>query len=392
VSDENLAFGNLFHEARRPSGTVSRRRITTRDARRCLQHRLRSRAAPGIHDPAPAGSAPFVKQVLRPSCTGVTRSRRDRAAALLAAPGISTAARRLPRWRGVLTLNYHRVGDATGQPWDRTLWSATAEAFDAQLGVLAREAEVIAPDDVEAALRSGRRGRRVLITFDDGYRDNYEVAFPLLRRHGLPATFFLATGFLDRPHVAWWDELAWMVRRDGGDAAGHDAQIAQLCERYKSLPADQAAALLDEVAERTGAGRCPAAEAAKLWMTWDHARELRDAGMRIGGHTVTHPLLSRVPAERQREEIAGCAQRLQDELGAPMRWFAYPVGSRNAFTPATQQILADHDVELAFSFYGGWGRFDHWQALDVPRVHVGPNYSSQLVFAALLAPRAFARW
>ncbi len=292
----------------------------------------------------------------------------------------------------MLTLNYHRVGDATGQPWDRTLWSATAEAFDAQLAVLARDAEVIAPDDVSAALRSGRRGRRVMITFDDGYRDNREIAFPLLRRHGLPATFFLATGFLDRPHVAWWDELAWMVRRGGGDPDAHDARIRELCERYKSLPAEQAGALLDEVAERTGAGRCPAGEADGLWMTWDHARELRDGGMRIGGHTVSHPLLSRVSVERQEEEIAGCARRLERELGAPMAWFAYPVGSRDAFTPETQRILAAHGVELAFSFYGGFGRFAAWDPLDVPRVHVGPHYSPALLFAALVAPRLFARW
>ena len=337
----------------------------------------------------------------------MTRSRRDRAAGLLAAPGISAVARRLPRWRGVLTLNYHRVGDWTGQPWDRTLWSATAEAFDAQLAMLAREADVIAPDDVPAALRSGRPGRRVLITFDDGYRDNWEIAFPLLRRHGLAATFFLATGFLDFPHVAWWDELAWMVRRSAaGELAGggplpaplslrpaeHDATIAALCERYKALPAERAVELLDEVAAQTGAGRCPPSEAAQLWMTWDHARELRDGGMRIGGHTVTHPLLSRVSRERQQEEIAGCARRLADELCEPMRWFAYPVGSRDAFTPATQELLAAQGVELAFSFYGGFGRFAGWQALDVPRVHVGPYHRPQLVFAALVAPRLFARW
>jgi peptidoglycan/xylan/chitin deacetylase (PgdA/CDA1 family) len=322
----------------------------------------------------------------------VTRSRRDRAAGLLAAPGSSAAARRLPRWRGVLTLNYHRVGDWTGQPWDRTLWSATAEAFDAQLAVLARDAEVIAPDDVDAAVRSGRRGRRVLITFDDGYRDNWEIAFPLLRRHGLPATFFLTTGFLDRPHVAWWDELAWMVRRGGGDPADHDATIASLCARYKQLPAERAAELLDEIAAQTGAGRCPPAEAAELWMTWDHARELRDGGMRIGGHTVTHPLLSRVSVERQEGEIAGCARRLERELGAPMTWFAYPVGSRDTFTAETQRILAAHGVELAFSFYGGFGRFARWDPLDVPRVHVGPHYTPQLAFAALVAPRLFARW
>jgi peptidoglycan/xylan/chitin deacetylase (PgdA/CDA1 family) len=322
----------------------------------------------------------------------VTRSRRDLAAAALAQPGIRSVVRRLPRWRGVLTLNYHRVGDANGQPWDRTLWSASAAAFDAQLELLAREADVIAPADLAAALRSGRRGRRVLLTFDDGYRDNYEIAYPLLRRHGLPATFFLATGFLDRPHVAWWDELAWMVRRAGGDAAGHDARIAELCARYKALPSERAAELLDEVAVQTASDRCPEGEAAELWMTWEMARELRDGGMTLGGHTVTHPLLSRVSAARQAEEIAGCAARLEQETGASMRWFAYPVGSRDAFTETTQGILREHGVELAFSFYGGFGSFEQWRPLDVPRVHVGPHYGPELLAAALALPGRFARW
>jgi peptidoglycan/xylan/chitin deacetylase (PgdA/CDA1 family) len=322
----------------------------------------------------------------------VTRSRRDLAATALARPGIRSVVRRLPRWRGVLTLNYHRVGDAVGQPWDRTLWSTDAAGFDAQLALLAREADVIAPADVADALRSGRPGRRVMITFDDGYRDNYEVAFPLLRRHGLPATFFLTTGFLDCPHVAWWDELAWMVRRGGGEADGHDAEIRALCEHYKALPSERAEALLDEVAARTGAGRCAPAHAEELWMTWEMARALRDGGMTIGGHTVTHPLLARVPVARQREEIAGCAARLADELGEQMRWFAYPVGSRDAFTEQTQALLHEQGVVFAFSFYGGVGRFDAWDPLDVPRVHVGPHTTPALLAAALALPQRFARW
>ncbi|MGB2710613.1 MAG: polysaccharide deacetylase family protein, partial [Conexibacter sp.] len=140
-----------------------------------------------------------------------TISRTDRAAAALDARWLRALLARLPLWRGVLVLNYHRVGDGSATPWDHTLWSATAEGFDAQLTFLARHAEVVGPDDLPA-LAAGRRGRRVLLTFDDGYRDNHEIAYPLLRRHGLQATFFLATGFLDRPHVAWWDEIAWMVR------------------------------------------------------------------------------------------------------------------------------------------------------------------------------------
>jgi peptidoglycan/xylan/chitin deacetylase (PgdA/CDA1 family) len=264
---------------------------------------------------------------------------------------------------------------------------------------------VIEPADIPEAMRDGR-GRRVLLTFDDGYRDNYEIAFPLLRRHGLRATFFLTTGFIDRPHAAWWDEIAWMVRVSDRDtfqlgdrpsnglaSMSRDARIAELIAHYKTLPAEQGEELLEQIAEATGSGRCDSTNAEDLWMTWDMARELQAAGMSIGGHTVTHAVLARVSPERQREEIATCARRLAEELRAPMRWFAYPVGSRDAFTAATQQILRECDVELAFSSYGGLGRparLDR-NPLDLPRVSVDARYEPQLLRATISLPHVFAR-
>jgi peptidoglycan/xylan/chitin deacetylase (PgdA/CDA1 family) len=314
------------------------------------------------------------------------RSRQQRAAAALDARPLRALFKRLDLWRGVLVLNYHRIGDPTGTPWDHALWSATAEGFDAQLAFLAREADVVGPHDL-AGLRRAGRGRHVLLTFDDGYRDNHDLAFPLLRRHGLSATFFLTSGFLDRGTPAWWDEIAWMVAhatRDVGPAR-------PLTERYKTLPGDRAEAYLDELAERTGAGRCPPEAAAGVWMTWEMARALRDGGMTIGGHTDTHPLLARVDAARQEAEVAACARRLREELDLPLRWFSYPVGSRDAFDATTRATLARHGVELAFSFYGGVAAFGAWDPLDVRRVHVGPAVDAARVHAMLALPRLFAR-
>jgi peptidoglycan/xylan/chitin deacetylase (PgdA/CDA1 family) len=334
------------------------------------------------------------------------RSRRDRAAAVLSKPVIRSFARRLPRWRGVIVLNYHRVGVSEGQPWDRTLWNADAESFDAQLATLAKHADVLAPDEAERSASEDRPGRRVLLTFDDGYRDNYEIAYPLLRRHGLTATFFPATGFLDGARAAWWDELAWMVRhatREQIPAAGsfpralplgpeQDGTVAALTARYKELPDADTEPFLAAVAAATGAGRCEESHCRELWMTWEMLRELQAGGMQIGGHTVTHPILARLTLERQREEIDGCAERLERELGRPMSWFAYPVGARDSFTEATQRLLAERGVRLAFSFYGGFARYASWNALDVPRIHVSPSHGPELLQAMLWLPRLLARW
>jgi peptidoglycan/xylan/chitin deacetylase (PgdA/CDA1 family) len=292
------------------------------------------------------------------------------------------------RWNGVLILNYHRVGDASAHDGDHAMWSATAEAFDQQLAVIARHADVIGPEDLEGVLDS--RGRAVMLTFDDGYRDNFEIAYPLLRAHGLTATFFLTTGFIDEPRPAWWDELAWMVRHGTNPPADPTPVIRQLTERYKALPASETAAFLRRVADETGAGPAPAGLGAEDWMTWDMARELRDAGMAVGGHTADHPILARLSPQDQEDEIRRCARRLRDELGEPMRWFAYPVGSRDAFTPDTARILREYGTRAAFSFYGGHQPAGRWNPMDVPRVHVGPSLDAPMLRAMLSVPRLFA--
>jgi peptidoglycan/xylan/chitin deacetylase (PgdA/CDA1 family) len=357
---------------------------------------------------------------MRPAPIG--RSLRDRGVAVVAKLPLEAVLNLLGKWRGVLVLNYHRVGDSEGQPWDRTAWSASAEELDRQLHTLAGRAEVIGPGEVPAALRAGL-GRRVLITFDDGYRDNYELAFPLLRRHGLTAAFFLASGFLDSPRAAWWDEIAWMVRHAADEARGaaalltgggsyaaaapaaanllpdgiapaadREATIAALVARYKALPDGEGELFLEQLAAALGSGRCGAGEVEELWMTWEMARKLHAAGMSIGGHTVTHPILARLPPERQREEIDGCARRLREEVGVALRWFAYPVGSRDAFTPLTQGLLREHGVELAFSYYGGFAGPSRWNPLDVPRVHVDSALAPRLLAQRLLAPRLLTRF
>jgi peptidoglycan/xylan/chitin deacetylase (PgdA/CDA1 family) len=292
------------------------------------------------------------------------------------------------RWNGVLVLNYHRVGDATAHDGDQTMWSATAEAFDQQLAVIARHADVIGPEDLEEVVRG--RGKAVMLTFDDGYRDNFEIAYPLLRAHGMTATFFLTTGFIDEPRPAWWDELAWMVRHGTTPPADPTPVIRQLTEHYKALPAAETAAFLARVARETGAGPAPADLGSEDWMTWDMARELRAAGMAVGGHTADHPILARLSPQDQEDEIRRCARRLRDELGEPMRWFAYPVGSRDAFTPDTSRILREYGTQAAFSFYGGHQPAGRWNPMDVPRVHVGPSLDGPMLRAMLSVPRLFA--
>jgi hypothetical protein len=167
--------------------------------------------------------------------------------------------------------------------------------------------------------------------------------------------------------------------------------IRQLLSIYKHLPADRAGDYVSWIAEATGAGRCPVDVASEMWMTWDMVRDLRDAGMAVGGHTVNHPVLAGMTRAAQEREIADCAARLYAELGEPMRWFAYPVGAADAFNQDTRHALAAAGVELAFTYYGGHRRYDDWDPYDVRRISVethitGEHFRALASWPALLGP------
>ncbi len=331
-------------------------------------------------------------------------SRSAQAAELLAVTGGLGVLERLPAWRGVLVLNYHRIGDPQASSLDRGLFSATPAQFDAQMRHLAAHAEVVPLEDVPAVLETGR-GRKVALTFDDGYRDNHEHALPVLRRYGLPATFFLATGFLDRPSLSWWDEAAWLLRHSTvsslpgmpgvlpetplGSGAARERAISAVVETYKRLPSTRAELLLSHVREAADA---PPYDGPALWMTWDMARDLRDAGMGVGGHTVDHPVLANVDDERLVRELDGCAGRLRDELGIRMSTFAYPVGRPESFDQRSVNHLQRRGVRIACTFDGGHARPGRTDLLRLPRASVTADMSVPSVRLRTALPQRFARW
>jgi peptidoglycan/xylan/chitin deacetylase (PgdA/CDA1 family) len=309
-------------------------------------------------------------------------SRLDEVAARLDRVGALGALAKVPLWRGVLVLTYHRIGDRTATPLDPDLFSATRDGFAEQVAFLARHCDVVPADDLDAR---SRRGRHVAITFDDGYRDNHELALPVLRDLGLPATFFVATGFVDRPRLPWWDEIAWLAPRVPG------ADREDLLRRYKALPAEEAQALLADLRRRAEA-QAPPEAVDGLWMTWDMVRDLVSAGMTVGAHTVDHPVLASIAPERQEAEIGTSIRRIEEETGRRPTVFAYPVGTPGTWTGDTEAALRAHGVRYAFAFAGGYQRPGVRDPLAVPRASVTASMSPARIAAMAVAPQRFARW
>lgn len=330
--------------------------------------------------------------------------KRALAALVFRRSGLNSLARALSPWSGVLGLNYHRIGDSRGTLFDSGVWSATAEAFDAQVRYLKRHTDVITPNDLADIVECRRRGRFALITFDDGYRDNYELAFPILKSHGVSATFFVTTGFVDHPQLPWWDRIAWMIRVSTrqeldlkpwiGDTLrldGEDRQavIVKVLARYKELPEEATLQFSDAIAAASGSDRPP--EANGLWMSWDMIRQMHASGMVIGGHTVNHPVLARLAPERQLEEIRQSCKRIHKELGTPTHYFSYPVGGIDTFNQHTREGLGRAGVKFAFSYYGGMRTVADWDDYDVRRFAVEEDVDRDQFASVTAFPRIFAR-
>lgn len=242
-----------------------------------------------------------------------------------------------------------------------------AELFRRHMRWLRRFYRVLPLAEAVTLLARGRLPRRaVAITFDDGYRDNYEVALDILRELDLSATFFISSGFLDGGRM-WNDTVIETVRRlpeteltfepcDIRDLplcsmSQRRWAVAQLLAELKYRPLAQRQELCETLAAQLNQ------PLPRLMMTREQVRGLRRAGMEIGAHTVHHPILKRLAAATARAEIEQSKQALEEILGEPVRLFAYPNGKMGQdFGPEHAAMVAESGFQAAVTT--DWGTAD----------------------------------
>jgi peptidoglycan/xylan/chitin deacetylase (PgdA/CDA1 family) len=209
--------------------------------------------------------------------------------------------------------------------------------FDQIVGWLCGWFNILPLDSAVAHLKArSLPARAAAITFDDGYEDNHSLALPVLRRHGVTATFFIATGFLDGGRM-WNDSVIESVRRcpmprlDLGHLGLGSHALESLVARRAAI-----ASIIGQIKYRAPEERhkltCAIADAASavlpdhLMMSSSQVRAMHQAGMQIGAHTVAHPILARVDEHTARREMAESRDALQSITGSRVGLFAYPNG------------------------------------------------------------------
>ena len=267
----------------------------------------------------------------------------------------------------LLILGWHNVEPS---------WCFPAPADDGPRGLerqfrmLRNAAHVVDLSEALSALSAGRElpSRSVAITFDDGYRDNLELAAPMLERLGLPATFFLAPALLSGEITPWWERLGWAVANTtrttvafGGNdldvtAASATASYGVMCEAVKRDTQTQRLEAVDELVgllEPRGAY-----DDTKLMLDWDGARALARRGFTIGSHSLDHAILANESPEEQTRNLGLSRSLLERGLDVPVDLLAYPNGTPSDFDGVTIAAASAAGFRFAITTIDGWNDRD----------------------------------
>ncbi len=319
--------------------------------------------------------------------------------------GALTLMTKMQKSRGSFTcimLLFHRIVD------DKSVYLFKSSAMHCQVGdfrdeiaYLKRNYNIVGMDEAVDGLRSGRgfKSPTINITFDDGYRDNYTLAYPILKEYDVPATIYLTTSLIGTDGKTWTDRIEAallgtekeVVRHPflaGGEEfpigtkEGKRAASIKIAEALKVMPDETRKTMLDEFINKLGVNQRNGSS--RMMLSWDEVREMAENGITMGCHTHSHPILSKMSLPDAKTEILISKQIVEEQLKMPVRHFAYPNGRAEDFS----EDLRDYCREIGFAsvasvIYGVNDPAD-WNAFCVKRVAaVSPTWKMAGVLTRL---------
>ena len=318
---------------------------------------------------------------------------------------------RIARRRALAVVTYHGVLPGNDDSDSFLLGNfVAASAFDRQMAWLRQH---YTPVSVSAVVRSIETATplpagAVVVTFDDGFANNFRHAFPILRKHGIPATIFLTTGHIGVRGAQLWTERVkrsvFLTALDrlpavlpdqparGLDSASRRAQAARaLLGQLKRMPPARRDEYVLEIERVCGRPSLQADDADRYdFLTWNDVRTMADGGIEFGSHTVSHPILSTLDDGELKRELEESRRTLEGELQRPCTSFAYPNGQPGDFGEREKRALETAGYTVAFSLLGGINA-PIVDRFDVDRINVSRGYYPALFSAGLTGALQFGK-
>ena len=315
--------------------------------------------------------------------------------------GLTRALIRHESNKGILILCYHGVvpDSHSGEFLYRN--TVSIREFSNQLEFLSRRFHFISPSELTTAAieRKSLPERPALISFDDGYRNNLLYAAPVLRKFGISSLFSVVTGLIGTRNVLWSEMVNFCVldwpgktmpfpQKEGGykaiplpsapeDRVRTAHMVRQSCKEMDSARLEQYMGLLRSEVPSV---RMELYDELLAFMSWDEVRRLNSQGFAIGSHTVSHPILSRIPDAELRRQIGTSKQRIENETGAPCHWLVYPNGQKPDYSPEVFCRAREVGYKMGFAATGGYGRLER-ELFEIDRIGV-PGHRTMAEFEA----------
>ena len=265
--------------------------------------------------------------------------------------------------KGVIILTYHRV-DSVAEPFS----AVSLKNFEKQIGYLAQRKKVISLEELIINIQKGIELPKgcVVITFDDGYKNNYTNAYPILKKYNMPFTIFLATDYIGSGKIIWYDELAYKIKQSNCESIvlkTNNLQRYNIRSEKEKLKAignlfrllidcsnEKRKEILSELDDKLKV-EVPKQYVENIMLSWTDVKEMAiDTNVSFGAHTCSHCKLTSVSLDDARKEIAGSKRKAENEIGKRIKIFSYPFGGYNE---RIKQILKENGFDCAVTILYG---------------------------------------
>ena len=309
----------------------------------------------------------------------------------------------------VIILAYHRVLDRDDNDsylFDEELISADSKTFLWQINFLKKHYDIVSFAELSDRLDGNKSltGRELIITFDDGFSDNYSNAYKLLDSVDIPAVFYISTGYMGADKTFWFNEVVHAIKvakklsfsiankKYNFDCSKENRKkaIQIVLDQLKEIPNEERLKTIESLYRDLdfSTKTIPASE---LPMTWENINEMASNNMEIGSHAVSHPILSRMTDAEMQEEIVASKKSIETLTDKACLSIAYPVGGKNEFTEKVKEAAEAAGYEYGLSYISGINKAKSLKRYSLSRLHIERFYSHEEFKLMLYFPEIYSR-
>lgn len=271
---------------------------------------------------------------------------------------------KLTQISSLIILNYHRVINLSNEfNLDKGVISATPKNFEKQIKYVSKKYNVISFDMLIDYIQNKTKLPKnpLIITFDDGYKDNYTNAYPILKKYNVLATFFLTIDFIEKKRLPWWDKLVYIINKTKISKLNlSNIGVYDLSSKEKKL---ESTIKINKKIKNNGLDKEKILKkisdilkvklnknlSKDLFLSWEDVKEMSKNDMSFGAHTLTHCSLAQVSLEKAKKEVTQSKLKIEKELNKKIEIFSYPYGEQTHFNDKIKKMLKNSKYSCAVS-------------------------------------------